>query len=66
MLDKLFNNQKFLFIFSFCLEFGFYYFVEYATLGGPYYSNLNSINNHFPSSYDIFVHIGKKCNYSSK
>ena len=36
MLKKLFNNKKFIFIFSFIVEFIFYYYFEFLQVGGSY------------------------------
>ncbi len=37
MLDKLFNNKKFLFVFSFCMQSGLYLLLEH-TINGPAFS----------------------------
>ena len=36
MLKKLFEDKKFIFIFTFLVEFIFYYFFEYLLIGGEY------------------------------
>ena len=36
MLKKLFNDKKFIFIFSFLVELILYYFFEYLYMGGIY------------------------------
>ena len=36
MLEKLFNNKKFIFLFTFSIELLFYYIFEYLFIGGNY------------------------------